>query len=318
MKRIVVFIFFIANVAFARVHQKIKDQHSFAHSHSKLRGQDQDVDHLNLARTLYQTKRYNSTTLHIVTIDPVHFHFKVAVANDVESLSNIVTRFEREGDSFKKKVIVAINGGFFKVNSEEKTAACYLKSDGYFLKKTAVDQSKCEAAIGVSFRRNTLYLDQLKFTDHTEEIEFISNPNNIRFWNYAADILQVGPILVNSGKLIDDQKISQHDFLKEEDYALRRDKARSAICRIEHSNKIALVAVESNDGNHGINLIDLANFMYQDLKCAFATNLDGGGSTTLYYNNDVVYYAEKPNQRKINNALLVYATDTIQGRTIEN
>lgn len=213
----------------------------------------------------YEYERYqkNGHVMHVLTLDPSVYRTHIVKAQDKSGRETVPSMAERT------HATVAINGGFFKIDTQEKALPT-----GTLVIKGVVSSVKNKTQALAIIRAN-------KFSVQ------LANPKQYLHKNSDVSMVSGIPLLVNKGKTVRTLFERKTDFYTQ-------PHARTAM-GIKANGMLVIVVSEHDrgifsravNGARGLSIVELAQFMEKQ-GCQYALNLDGGGSSTLWINGKVV------------------------------
>jgi exopolysaccharide biosynthesis protein len=201
----------------------------------------------------YEQRETNAEVVHILIINPKDYQIDLVKANDGvgrETVSAMAARSKAE---------IAINGGFFNINSNKDKDGT---PSGTLVIKGHVYHIKNQQQALVVIKPNKFSIVR-------------AYPKN--YLSPDVSIVSGIPLLISNNYIPQELKNKTSDF-----YIGQH--ARTAL-GIKSDGSIVIVVVEHR--TKGLSMLELAQLM-KSLGCQYAINLDGGGSSTLYIKGEVV------------------------------
>ncbi len=238
---------------------------------------------------------------------------RVVASNDLDGTETVAEFAHRTG------ALVAVNGGFFRMDQDSATHVGLLLVDGRLieppLRSVLRDEQRyylARAALGVmddglldiawvSGREGVLYAWDEPPPNEPGAPGSAPKLDGLPVWD-AVDAVAAGPTLLVGGEV----RIST-DAEVFFGSAIPEVHPRTAAGVMPGGELVLLVVDGRQRGNRGVDLVELAALM-RDLGCVEALNLDGGGSSTLVVTGELV---NRPlggtEEREVMSALTVLA-----------
>ena len=216
-----------------------------------------------------ETYRIFGTDIHVVDVKISHpSYLKTMLATGTETTSTMAIL--NEG-------ILAINGDFYSARSKG-----YVVRNGKIYRDTP-DKGREALAI---------------FNDGSMEIIREDKTSLSSLMNRGAiHVFTFGPGLVSDGEIIYN---SSNSFYK----GISGKNPRTAIGIIDDLHYVFICADGRTDGNSGLTLAELAEFMAA-LGVQTGYNLDGGGSSTMYFMGKIVNTPSEGSERKVRDIVYI-------------
>ena len=202
--------------------------------------------------------QYLNTTVYVVDVyaDDVT-NLMAALANDTYG-KNVTATTSAMAE--EKGATVAINGDYYGARN-----AGYVVRNGVLYRDTAAAQDQEDLVI---------------YRDGSFEVICEGDVSAQDLVDAGAwQVFSFGPGLVSDGTITVDED-------DEVDRAMASN-PRTAIGKVSDGHYVLVVADGRSEESEGLTLLELAEFMAEELGASCAYNLDGGGSSTLYYEGEI-------------------------------